>query len=277
MAFGVYGVEFKLDGTKFNEALKQFQAEVGIDVSDIIRWQMGQWANDLIKRTEPGNMKDVGFASMSMQRVFQKERVENDIAKVFTAPKTTADWDGVGKKAGQHGLKLKSGAVIFVAADKWQPDAANLTMKHEHWKHRQFGPRRGRTIEPSQKDKMATKHDTLTRYIAWMQNDIGKTKSGWTKAADYFATRSKGAVKMKAPEWVTRHVTFAAEHGVYSDTLDAKSMTGEATIGNNTPWGNDSHGMMAFTLNNRKKFLERYGVKHLDRICKKFSAFGRAA
>lgn len=256
------GGSITYDPRKFLDALKTVSREAGVSMSNLIRYQMALWVNDLIKRTA-GDPKNT-----SGHRRAGQEAIRRDLSKIFVAidnPSVLQKWQDAAK-----------GDSIYRYNDqkkRFRVRAKLLKETMERWHTQNRDRRSGRTMKPANQadawgGRMPVQTRRLEQFARKVSRDVGKTKAGWLVAANRFAAATQGIVTNMAPAWVARHAGWAAAYGDGYEQGSMLSGTITAVAVNKIPWARDWSGMMAATMRTRQLDIQRQMVKRVDTLKK---------
>jgi hypothetical protein len=270
-----------LNATSFREALNACSKETGLEMVDVLYWQMSIWCQDLIKKTQTNPSW-----SFPQQKMAGERAVASDIFKIFFPLTDEKWWDCQKDKEGYVQISTAKGSTYLVEKSMFMEHASQNEMESFHQSKRNG---RGRVPKGSGKAKGShaglpvsgqthVRSDDLEKYIFTKMQHVGRTKSAWLSASGYFRSKIKNSpieAGKGAPEWVTRNVGWGSGYGASSDNLNATSMTGSIESSNDVPWTRPD--VLAVTFETRIKDLQNYAALRLDKIMKKYSASGSVA
>ena len=106
----------------------------------------------------------------------------------------------------------------------------------------------------------------IDNYLKTVQDDVGKLKSGWLTAADYFC--GKVGKKKSAPSWVTRH----AEPSRYEDNMGIDG-DGMLRADNLAPTaGAVRRDAILFVMRKRQRDIDKWLPKRAEKIAERIAA-----
>jgi hypothetical protein len=239
--------------------LAKMPEAIGITVQ-WLTWDQGRLAGrDAIKGTAPWAGNSSG--NTSRQRKVGEGAVEGDINRAFAEADEDKYTFFVNKGNGKRYAKNKATNQTFeIPPDLWMPE-----LKARHLKLRNS---KGRVMKQSR--QAWAKPKDLRNYIKTVQSRVGSLKASWVPAAQYFARRVNGALKI--PAWVSRHVP----QGTFIDAVAANGngqIVLSSTIDHNTAI---RRSLMPFIAKERDKYLRRITPKRMQQIADQFNA-GRTA
>jgi hypothetical protein len=268
----------RFDSSAFIAAVNQLKRETAIELNTIMNWQMALWVRKIIEKiaTDPR-------LALGAQKNYHDVNVETDINQVFEIPKdskgggiTYHTWK---MPDGDTVVKLPSGAKVFVDAYHWQ--VSNLDEIHRRARNRKGQVPKGYGSNEHRDGKCYSMKfwpksiDAARSYVREMRSHVGRTKSSWLKALEYFSSRSGGLAGWTAPSWITRNQSWGDKYGVADSQFNQGSITGYWTSGSNVPWITDRDAQSVINWSGRLRVTDiksGYALMRLMKIFNKHSA-----
>lgn len=277
----------QLKAAQFIEAMRQLKKETGIEMRSVMRWQMGLWVQDIIKKIY-GDPR----ASLAQQKQMGEKAVYSDLLgswrhqdalfagydPAFGKPRDMKTTAGVVYDAVM--LRSREGAPYLIDKAHFLPDASASQLAAIHRANR----RNGRVQISGVRSRMAgtwrvshtytVPKDVLMAYVKSVQARVGRAKASWLKAFNYFKHSAGGNLLPWAPlPWIQRHAADMDSQGVVGDVFNEQAMKGEWAAGSNALYGIDPQQVIARTWPTRLKDLQGpYALKRLKGRMEKFSA-----
>lgn len=265
-----------LNALEYMMCMDQLAKEVPDHMGFVVRWQQALWVKWIIGKVGGDPKKGLPAYRASMKKV-----IESDLNKLF-APVSESDKISDMNSDGNATVTTRNGAKFWIKYDRHISSFNHMLSVQAEAR---IGDRRGRvrntgdwnTEEKYKGLTLSKKYfiakSMLKSLIVGAQQHIGRTKSAWCKAGDYFASKCKGAVTSMYPDWIGVHKMWASSYSVSEDLLNVQTMTGHVMAGSNVPWAKDPDKMIEAGLKVRRMDIERgYAAKRLVAILKEHSA-----
>lgn len=268
------------DNREFYRAMTELQMEVGLEIEKIMNWQMSLWCADILKKIGG----DPKISSMSVQKQRGELALYSDMDKLFsTADDDKNKWMN---KDGDWGVKTQNNSTYNVLASRWIENASLSEMKNIHNQNRNNQGRVYKTAGENKKlkgkwysMKYYVRKQQLINYIKVTRTHVGKTKSSWIKAYNYFNSMCGNLAKFSVPDWVSRWSSWGDKYSVAEGNYVRESMTGQWTAGSNVPWITDRDQQSLVNATGNTRIMDMQSGRALQRlvgIIEKKSAAGIA-
>jgi hypothetical protein len=282
-------MSMKFDNSQFLLAMKQLTAETGVELQTVMRWQMGLWIRDIMKKMY-GDPKAWGPTDNKglLQEKMGAAAIYGDLLGTRKRGETLfAAYDPALAKPSERPLyhatllTAESGATYMVDNAHFLPSASTAQLSAIHQAHRD---KRGRVRVPGLpyrkegKTKISMVYtvpkDALAAYVKHVQASVGKAKASWSRAYDYFKRNvGMNLLPWTPPSWIGRHAKSMWGESVVGDQFEAATMTGSFWAGSNVVHGQDPQDALERTWPTRRKDLEGHmALKRLKGRIEKFSA-----
>lgn len=246
---------------QFARRMNELAEATGVELEDVMLWQMALLGKDLIKRTG-GNPDD----SLRTQKTDMMVDVRIDMSRIFQPiqqPVIDAWEERFRKEGGKSIMQAMHGPPVKI----YEGQVGSDDMSEWHKKHR--GKTKGRAYMHAWAKKYAwggkklVTAKQLKSYTEYVQTRLGMLKAGWLQSTRQFAEKSKYFKTELAPDWITKHagrVPNASASMQYNKT----TLEGNWSIANNvkhaTPFG---FGMAAAIHNRYRDLTQGYAFKRL--------------
>jgi hypothetical protein len=297
-----------VDYKPFQDAIRQLTKETGISMRQVIRWQMGLWVRDIIKKLyadpqawPPNDGRGLRQKKMGEGAIYgdllgtMKHR---PLFEGMDSRTTEAKWEGGGSSADPRtmnvskvvdaqALKTKTGAIYLVDKVHYMPHANIRDMERVHQANRRPSDGRvsvagdaNRTVGRWKvKNVYVVPKDMLQQYVKYVQAKVGKAKASWIHPYRYFQTVDRGDLKgllpWQPPEWLTRHERAMWGDGVAFEQFNASGDKGYVVAGSNIIHGKSPESELQRTVPTRMKDFENgFALKRLQGILKKYQYHG---
>ena len=260
------GIEVDVMG--WRKQVNRFANRWGLSARDLMRYEMGLWASDLVRKSWPRTYAQGRW------------RVENDILKIFEPINDSREVKVSDQVFLRH--KTKEGVVYGVDMDLFRPNADTAMMAAHHDKYRRkdgrvteargggetfFGSRGGDKQIGRWKfvDKMHVEPGALRRFIRYRQGHVGRLKAGWLAMVRRFGG--------KAPKWVMRH----SGDGTAADRMQADG-NGFLIGINAVPYAaRKLKGLLEASARTRERHLSHHLHKNMEEVVAYFNRMRNAA
>lgn len=271
-------INLSVNVDKFIEAMKALHRSTSVEVPRLMNYEMALLCEWVIKKIG-GNPEN----SLSSQRRAGESATSYDIVSLFKPiPKGYDWWDYKPAKAGGISavmLKKKKGPHFLVEKSHFLPNASMSELRRLH---RGFRNAKGRVYAHNThqasygKLKLMldyyVKKNVLKAFLKEKKMHVGKTKSAWVKAMQFFSSKSGGLNQWKIPSWVSDDVPWGNRYSVSSETFNKMLITGSWESGSNVPWVNkDAAKIINEALKVRIKDINSgYAALRLNGLMMKF-------
>lgn len=255
-----------LDTRQFQSAISSFAKETGVDMGFALRWQMALWVKDLIKRTQGSWGK-----SLFEQKKAGEAAVKNDLKALFEPIANKKMLQGMRDDLSTKDLiyRIWGGNRVSISRNQI-PSDINMPGAHQ-------GMRQSRGRVRMKPLKQYVSDVAFRKYQKEVLKHVGRAKSGWASAAEYFGQKAHGLVPNMLPAWIKRNAGWAVGKGyTMKSDVQQDTMHIQLVAGNDVPYVRPGN-MMNSSLQTRTNDLTKYAQLRIKKLCEKYSAQKGAA
>ena len=243
---------------RFRGDVERFRRESRQTFRDVMRSQMGLWAEDLMKSYPPASKGPMRGGKGSPRAVGNKA-VEAGVSEVAMP----VIMGSVSKARPFEGHMIyqnpETQAVWLIENGNWDPGASESTIRTRHRaakRNRKGKPPRSHNGEYKSftvVDKLHVKRATYRKYLRNAKKSVGKLKSGWVRGMTTWGRKAPAG-------WISNH---AARTGSITQRYGSTNI--DLRMTNKNTWASQYPGVVNFTLRTRSRDLEKQAIKRLNK------------
>jgi hypothetical protein len=224
-----------IDARPFDDSMRRISQEIGVGMGEVVKWQMGLWCADIIKKI---GQNRYNISTLGSQKRRGETTVEQHVKRVFDPIPEDADvW--ADRKNDRYGVREKgSRKTWFVSSANWKPGPTSGEMEALHDAQRVDG-----YVSSLRKSQMyGTRARAVEAYALQKMQHVGRCKAAWLKAYRFFSSSAVFGAKFNPPSWVTRHEGWGSSRGScrYSNGPNGPSAEASSTLA----WGSDPEAIV---------------------------------